>query len=134
MERWLAAREISRAQLEEQPDVTVARDVAYERLDALDRLHSPELHPGHFYFARDELRMVYLPPEGLPASSAEEVAALLGEPEARLRSRAGLESRLEVYAELGFAISHEGERIDFVEVFPPATIDGYLADVYEEPA
>ncbi len=133
LERWLGARSVTRAQLEAQPDLMLARDVAYERIDGVDRLQAPDFHPGLFFFDGDRLRLVYLGEEDLSSPSAEALAAELGEPDELLASRAGAGSRIELYAERGLAISRERDRVDFVEVFEPATAERYLAEIYEDP-
>jgi hypothetical protein len=133
LEHWLAARAITRAQLEAQPDVSVARDVSYERLDGVDRLRAPDFAPGLFFFERDALRLVYLGDEELHDPSADALAAELGEPDQVLRSRAGAGSRMELHAGRGLAFSREGDHVDFVEVFEPTTVDRYLAEIYEDP-
>lgn len=133
LERWTAARAISREQLESQPDATIARGVSYERIRGVDRIHAPGLQPGHFYFAGDELRMVYLPEDAVGSQTAVALAAELGPAERTLRSRAGKDSRIELHAAAGVAYSHKGDPLEFVEVFPPTTVDAYLAEIYEDP-
>ena len=129
---WLAARDITRAELEEQ-GAGVERDVAYERLRPVDRLRAEGVSPAFFYFSGDELRMVFVPDEHTEGMSAAPLAEELGESEQRLRSRAGKNSRIELYAEKGIAYSHDDDRLEFVEVFPPATTQWYLDEVYEDP-
>ena len=61
------------------------------------------------------------------------LAEALGPSDRHLRSRAGKNSRIELHAARGLAYSHDGDHLEFVEVFPPATADWYLAEVYEDP-
>jgi hypothetical protein len=129
---WLAARDITRAELEG-AGASVDRDVAYERLRGVDRLYAPDFNPAYFYFAGDELRMVFVPDEYTEGSSAAPLAAELGPADHRLQSRAGAASLIELHADRGVAYSHDGDRLEFVEVFPPASADWYLAEVYEDP-
>jgi hypothetical protein len=132
LEDWLAARSITRAELE-QHGASTSRDVAYQRLRGVDRLRAPDFHPALFYFAGDDLRMVFVPDEHTEGSSAAPLAAALGAPDRTLRSRAGKNSRIELHADRGVAYSHDGDRLEFVEVFAPASADWYLGEVYEEP-
>jgi hypothetical protein len=129
---WLAARDITRAELEEQ-GASVERDVAYERLRPVDRLRADGVSPGLFYFSGDELRMVFIPDEHTEGMSAAPLAEALGPAEQQLRSRAGKNSRIELHAERGVAYSHDDDRLEFVEIFPPATPQWYLDEVYEDP-
>jgi hypothetical protein len=129
---WLAARDVTRADLEEK-GATVDRDVAYERLRPVDRLRADGVSPAFFYFSGDDLRMVFVPDEHTAGMSAAPLAEELGPSEQRLRSRAGKNSRIELYAERGVAYSHDDDRLEFVEVFPPATTQWYLDEVYEDP-
>ncbi len=133
VDRWVAAGAITRSELESQPDVTVARDVSYERIEGVDRLQAPDFHPGLFYFAGDELRIVYIGEEMLDQPSADAVTAELGEPDEMLPSRAGAGARIEVHAARGLALSREGDHVDFVEVFAPTTVEAYRDTIYEDP-
>ena len=130
--QWLAARDISRADLEEHGAGTDP-DVAYERLRDVDRLYAPEFHPAYFYFSGDDLRMVFVPDEHTEGRSAAPLAEELGPSEHRLRSRAGKNSRIELHADRGIAYSHDDDRLEFVEIFPPAPAQWYLDEVYEDP-
>jgi len=129
---WFAAREITRGELE-QHGASVEPDVAYERLRGVDRLYAPDFNPAYFYFSADELRMVFVPDEHTEGMSAEPLAEELGPSDHRLRSRAGKNSRIELHAERGIAYSHDDDRLEFVEVFPPAPAQWYLDEVYEDP-
>jgi hypothetical protein len=129
---WLAARSVTRAQLEA-AGATAEPDVAYERLRGVERIHAPELHPAFFYFTGDELRMAFIPDEHTEGRSAAPLAAELGPPDRTLRSRAGKNSRIELHGGDGIAYSHDGDRLEFIEVFAPGGGEWYLDEVYEDP-
>jgi hypothetical protein len=129
---WLAARDITRAELEEK-GATVERDVGYERLRHVDRLRAEAVSPGLFYFDGDELRIVFIPDEHTEGMSAAPLAEELGASEQQLRSRAGKNSRIELHAERGIAYSHDDDQLEFVEVFPPASAQWYVDEVYRDP-
>ena len=129
---WLAVREITRAELEEK-GAAVERDVGYERLRQVDRLRAEGVSPALFYFDGDALRMAFIPDEHTEGMSAAPLAEELGPSDQQLRSRAGKNSRIELYAERGIAYSHDDDQLEFVEVFPPASTQWYLDEVYRDP-
>ena len=129
---WLRALEVTRDALERE-GASVDRDVAYERLRGVDRVHAPAVHPAHFYFDGDRLRIAFVPDEHTEGTSAAPLAEELGEPDRTLRSRAGKTSRIALHAGRGIAYSHRGDALEFVEVFPPAPPEWYLDEVYEDP-
>jgi len=130
----LALRELSRDELQGRlGPLETDPDVGYERITGVDRLHDPNAFPGHFYFAGDELKMLYLPQDALADTSLAELRRELGEPATTLRSRTGEDSSLLVYPDRGVAFATDGERVEILEVFPPTTADGYESGIYEDP-
>jgi hypothetical protein len=129
----LALRDVSRGELENQADASVAEDVAYEALGAVDRIHAPSFSPAHFYFAGPELKLVYIPRAAVGGQDAQPWLDELG-PGPQLASRTGKRGVLEVRPELGFAFSHQDGEVELAEVFPPTTLEAYERDIYEEPA
>jgi mannose-6-phosphate isomerase-like protein (cupin superfamily) len=69
-------------------------------------------------------------PAGLDLGSLLES---LGEPDARLRSRAGRRFTDHVWADRGVAVSTDGNEIAFLEVFPPRSLERYEREIYEDP-
>lgn len=113
---------------------TVDEDRAYERLKGVAHVQNPAVHPGHFYFRGDKLVMVYISDHKfLSHLSLAAVEKELGKPAKDLRSRAGKTARHYVWPEKGFALSVDGDAVDFVEVFPATTLQGYLDSIYEDP-
>jgi hypothetical protein len=124
--RWTTLRDRTRQQLEAQPGSSVDPDVGYEGIDGVDCVTTPD---GDFFFDGNDLRVVYADGDGAAA------APLLEElgPGEELRSRAHKRSMLHVWADQGLAASVREGRIDFVEVFPPTSLEAYRSEIYEEP-
>jgi hypothetical protein len=122
----------TRAELEVKPDVTVAQNVSYEAIKGVDRLHSDLFSPAYFYFAGDELKMVYVPHTAFEPGVASAWLKRFG-PGPQLRSRAGRRAVLEVRPEVGVAFSHEDGELQLVEIFDSTTLDAYERDIYEDP-
>jgi hypothetical protein len=105
-------------------------DATYQRETGLVRL----TQRGVSYYLRGE-SVVVIRASGtaLDAPDAEALRAQLGGPEATLRSRAGADAHLFVYAGRGLALSISPAGVDFVEVFPPTTVEDYRHRLYFEP-
>jgi hypothetical protein len=133
LEDWLSLRGLSLDDAKrrlELSDDELERDVPYEGLTGLTLAHNPE-HPGYFYFRDGELAMLHVEePTGLDLGSLLES---LGEPDARLRSRAGKRFTDHVWADRGVAVSTDGNEIAFLEVFPPRSLERYEREIYEDP-
>jgi hypothetical protein len=129
VDRWTALRDRSRDDVEHAA-TAAAPGVAYNRIEAVDRYSTPE---GEFYFRGPNLVMVHISERVLRDEPAGPVIAELGDGE-RLQSRAGKDSILWVWADRGLAASVSyNDRLEFVEVFPPTTIEHYRDAVYREP-
>ena len=129
---WLALRDLSRAEVEARPGASVAEDVAYERVQGVDRVSTPD---AHFFFDGDRLRVVYVSDASFGDMPAGPLIDELGRGEI-MRSRAGKHSTMHVWPDRGLAASvdEDDERLEFVEVFAPMSLDEYLDGIYEEPA
>jgi hypothetical protein len=129
---WLALRDLSRAEVEARPGATVAHHVAYERVQGVDRVSTPD---AHFFFDGDRLRVVYVSDASFGDVPAAPLLAELGRGEV-MRSRSGKHSTMHVWPDRGLAASvdEDEERLEFVEVFPPMSLEEYLGGIYEEPA
>ena len=125
--RWTGLLQRTRQQLEAQPDSEVETDVGYEAVEDVDCITTSE---GAFFFDGDALRVAYV-----SGAAAAEATALLEElgPGEELRSRAHKRSVLHVWPDRGLAVSVREGKVDFVEVFPPTSLDGYRSEIYEEP-
>lgn len=129
----LALRDVTRGELENQTDASVDEDVGYEALAGVDCIHAPSFSPAHFFFAGPELKLVYVPRTAIGGQDAQPWLDELGEGP-QLASRTGKRGVLEVRPERGFAFSHQDDRIELAEVFPPTTLEAYERDIYDEPA
>lgn len=113
-------------------DSDIDTGVKYLKLNNLTRIRKEKLLPCHFYYSGNSLQMIYVNDKTLLESlNTEEIFKAYGEGEI-LKSRTGKISKLHVYAELGFAISVNNEKIEFMEIFPPVSIEKYKEDVYQE--
>jgi hypothetical protein len=52
---------------------------------------------------------------------------------ARRRGRSSTTANQYVQAERGVAYSEDGDEVEFVEVFPPRSLEAYLEDIYRDP-
>ena len=101
----------------------------YEGLEPVTALHDPSVSAATFYFMADgSPALIYL-----PRSAATGLSLDLGEPDARLRSRAGKRDMLWVYPGQGVAFSRNKDGLSFLEVFRPMSLEGYEHSVYREP-
>ncbi len=112
----------------------VRADGAYQRLQHVALLHNGAIYPGHFYVRGDRLEVAYVGDASfLSGLTAAAIRRELGGAGARLRSRAGKAANQYVYADRGFAYSETDGAVDFVEIFPPMSLEQYRAKIYEEP-
>lgn len=110
----------------------IITEVEYLKLKDLTVIDKEGILPGSFYFSGENLTMIYIEdPNILSTLSVEEILETCGEGEV-LRSRAGKTSIMHVYPEQGFALSTSGKSLDFMEVFPPTSIENYKRKVYKE--
>lgn len=105
-------------------------DVAYERLAGVDRLSTSA---GHFFFRGEQQVMLYVPAAALADIAPGELEAELGEPAARMRSRAGGDSEFRVYPQRGVAFSTDGRVVEILEIFPPTTLEDYVERIWNDP-
>jgi hypothetical protein len=104
-------------------------DRRYQGLEPVTALHDPDVSPATFYFHPDGApALIYL-----PRAAASGLTVDLGEPDARLRSRAGKRDMLWVYPGRGVALSRNKDGLSFAEVFRPMSLEGYEHTVYREP-
>jgi hypothetical protein len=112
----------------------VERDASYGRFVGLTSLHNPAAHPARFFFSGEALALLYVDDaDALANIDAADLMARLGEPAARVRSRAGKAFTHNVYPQAGIAVSvHQGAAA-YVEIFPPTTLQSYLDRLYVDP-
>lgn len=131
LDELLALRGLGRAEvLARCGGEQAAVDVAYERLAGVDRLTTPA---GHFFFRGQEQVMLYVPATALADIDPAALERELGEPAARLRSRAGGDSAFLVYPGRGVALSTDGRAVEILEIFPPRSLEQYVAEIWRDP-
>lgn len=111
----------------------IEKGVEYGKLKKLELLNNDETEPTELYFRGGKLRLAYVGRTALADGNKAALFEALGETEHKLRSGAGKGATLYVYPEKGVAFSATGQRLDFLEVFPPCSFKDYESEVYEEP-
>lgn len=115
------------------PDAYEDPESEYEGLEDVLELRNEAVFPGSIYLRDGAVELIYAPRAALEGVAKEELEAeLTGEPE-RLRSRAGKKANLLVRADQGVAYSADRDRVHFVEVFPPCTLEDYRERIYIDP-
>ncbi len=110
----------------------------YEGLEDVRELNNRTVFPGSVYLRDGRVVLVYLPRsavEGLDRATLEQellAAGATSEP-VRLRSRAGKKASMYVRAGDGVAYSADANRVHFIEVFAPSSLDDYRTGIYVEP-
>ncbi|MFT3773293.1 MAG: hypothetical protein QM820_48560 [Minicystis sp.] len=137
VDRWLSFRDLSQTQIMTRIGADarhVRRGVKYQRLTNLIEVRNEKADPAFFHFRDDKLVLLYVSgKEALGALRAPALYAQLGGRGVELASRSCHSCVLHVYPQKGVAFSSEGDDLNFVEVFPPTTIEAYQAEVYIEP-
>lgn len=137
----LALRELSRRQIIDRLALTprdVEGDVSYQKLKSVERLGRAKgartpAFPGYFYLRGESLTLVYIGDDAFLSSlTPEAIRKELGGEGTRLASRAGKRANQFVYPKEGFAYSETAGALDFVEIFPPMTLQAYHDTIYEE--
>lgn len=113
----------------------IQRDGFYGNQKGLTVLYDPDTYPGIFFLKNGQCLLFYASmdwetTDGLTYSN---FIRLLGEPAADLPSRAGKLSSVYVFPEQGVAFSANGESVEFVEIFAPATLKDYQDRFYRKP-
>jgi hypothetical protein len=127
---WMALRDLEQPQLLERLGLgenDIATGVAYQGLRPVDRV---DAEARHVYLRDGRVVMVY---GAIDRPGADEFEQALGGPGHELRSRGGKRAVMHVYPEQGIAVSTKGSIVQFLEVFPPTTIDAYRDEIYVEP-
>jgi hypothetical protein len=126
-------RDLDRATLLDRIGLTeadVRRDVSYQGLEHVDNV---TFEGAQIYLRGDGVALIYGDDLSFEVPSASEMQQELGGPGEMLASPASKRGVLHVYPERGIAVSEEDDHVQFVEVFPPTTLDRYRAEIYREP-
>jgi hypothetical protein len=111
----------------------IDKDVRYEKITDVDCV---KLGYGQFlYFQAGKLKLIYLSGGELASRIWDEFkrSAHANAPNKVVRSRAGKTSNQIIVAEQGISASVHKDDVDFMEIYPPRSIEGYLASIYREP-
>lgn len=111
----------------------IDKDVRYEKITDVDCV---KLGYGQFfYFQAGKLKLIYLSGGELANRIWDEFnrSAYADAPNSEVRSRAGKKSNQIVVAEQGITASVQGDDVDFLEIYPPQSLEDYLAHIYREP-
>lgn len=137
LREWMALRDLSQDELQKQLGVTaehIATDRSYGQLTSVTQWRHPGAHPGYFIFQDGKLALIYID-DAKAVSKLEpgDLRQAFGEPEARLRSRAGKKVPFHVHAGQGLAYAADSDTVHYVEIFPPMSLADYQARIYKEP-
>jgi hypothetical protein len=124
-DQFIAEHQIGHDQIE--------KDVHYEKIADVDRV---QLSDGqYFYFKDGELKLIYLSEGKLATRMWDEFknSASARASETVVRSRAGKTANQVVFAEQGITASVQGTDVNFIEIYPPQSLEDYLATIYREP-
>lgn len=134
LDQWLQLRDLSPEDVKRQfPQAETEPNVSYYQINPATCMITVS---GDFYFQDGVFALLYIEDdliEGAAGINADSLKQALGAPEHFLRSRVGKTHRLHMYPSIGLAYSAGVEGIDFIEIFPPMTIETYKATIYEEP-
>ena len=111
----------------------IDKDVRYEKIADVDRLQLGD--DQYFYFKGGELKLIYLSEGKLATKTWDEFknSARARASETVVRSRAGKTANQVVFAEQGITASVQGNDVNFIEIYPPQSLEDYLATIYREP-
>lgn len=135
--RWLELLALSEdavlARYQPAPEA-VEPDVGYRQFTPATRIQTPD---GHFYFRDGKLVLLYVSDWALEQGGGrftrESLLKALGAPAETLQSRVGRANKQYVYPALGVAFSASADAVDFVEFFPPTSLDSYKTQFYGAP-
>jgi hypothetical protein len=111
-------------------EAAVTTGVPYGQRDGLDEVNTPT---GRVVFDGKHVAVVYISGRALAPTSPPDLLIELGGPGEELPGAGGPGYELHVYPDQGLAFSHDADRLDFVEAFPPTTLSGYRATLYRTP-
>lgn len=137
LREWMKLRDLSQDELQKQLGVTaehIATDRSYGQLTSVTQWRHPGAHPGYFIFQDGKLALIYIDDaKAVSKLEPSDLRQAFGEPEARLRSRAGKKVPFYVHAGQGLAYAADSDTVHYVEIFPPMSLADYQARIYKEP-
>ncbi len=137
LREWMKLRDLSQDALQKQLGVTAEQiepDRSYGNLTSVTQWRNPGGHPGYFIFQDGKLALIYVDDaKAVSKLEPSDLRQAFGEPEARLRSRAGKKAPFHVHAGHGLAYAADSDTVFYVEIFPPMSLADYQARIYKEP-
>lgn len=109
----------------------VHKNVRYEKIKNATRVDLANAQ--HFFFYEGQLKMVYISDEVLAKNVWHEFKSTASvDKHETIRSRAGKTSNQLVFAEQGITVSINKTDVDFIEIYPPCTLQAYFDNIYRE--
>jgi hypothetical protein len=134
---WISLRDISMREAMVRFSIATANirtEGSYQGLDHLTELHNPAAHPARFFFRDGKIAMIHVDGGAdLEHLRARAILAELGDGGTSLQSRACKACVEHVYPERGLTVSVEGDKVSFVDIYPPTTLATYVTEIYVEP-
>lgn len=111
----------------------VHENVRYEKITDVTRVDGP--NEEFLFFSSGSLKMIYISNEAQAESLWREFNEAFDSntSEKMVRSRAGKTSNQLIFAGQGFTASIKNEEVDFIEIYPPCSLQDYLDNIYKEP-
>ncbi len=111
----------------------VAEDVRYEKITGAIRVDVS--NDEFFFFKHDTLKIIYISNDVLTERLWGEFKNSFdtNTPEKTVRSRAGKTSNQLIFASQGITASLRDDSVDYIEIYPPCSLQDYLDNVYREP-
>lgn len=110
----------------------IDENVRYEKISDVYRV---KLDDGLFYYFKgDTLKVIYFSGGTLAQTVWDEFSnGMAATPDETVRSRAGKTSNQLIFAREGIAVSIRKNEVDFLEIFPPCSLQEYLDNIYSKP-
>jgi hypothetical protein len=115
------------------PSNRVNENVAYEKITPATRVDGADHQ--YFFFQSGRLKMIYISDDILAKKIWEDFNSTTNTktPEKTVRSRAGKTSNQVIFASHGITASVVKGEVDFIELYPPCSLEHYLENIYREP-
>ncbi|MBT1705129.1 hypothetical protein [Chryseosolibacter indicus] len=109
----------------------IHKDVSYEKITSVTRV---SLGDGkNFYFKEGKLKLIYISRDTLTKKLWNEFKSITNTSEKRVRSRAGKTANQLIFAAHGITASVTKDEVNFIEIYPPCSLEYYLENIYKEP-
>lgn len=110
----------------------IDKNVRYEKIENASRVDLPD---NQFFFFKDgNLKMIYISDAMLAKKIWHEFNSITNtvSPEKTVRSRAGKTSNQMIFASHGITASLANDDVDFIEIYPPCSLNDYVENIYRE--